>query len=190
MCMCGRLRNMKGLVLLALAALMQLVPAVALAVEVPEGPSIAPETPPAEELYRQGLPVVIRQICRAMEFHDFAWWYQLLSDESRAGRTEGEFVRLHESLLREMIESLEMQFNVPFMARTEVTLGNYPRFYIGTFRTIYFSEPSFEQGRVLFEVGTDIALQVQSDGRVTTMFGGYAGTGWTRKLTILPPGSL
>jgi len=181
---------MSRLVLLALVMLMQLVPPAVLGVEQPEGPSIVPEPSPTEELYRSEVPEVIRQVCRAMEFHDFAWWFQLLSDESRAGRTEEEFVRQHESLLREMIESLETQFNVPFMARTEVTLGEYPRFYIGTFRTTYFSEPSFERGRVLFEVGTDIAFQIEPDGRVTIMFGGYGSAGWTRKLTILPAGSL
>ena len=177
------------LALLILILLVQL-PSSAAAVEGSDEPPSSTEPSPSEEPSLSDMPQAIRELCEAMMFSDFARWYQLLSDESRQARTEEEFIIQHERLVESTIAGLERQFNAPFMVRTEVTVLKYPKFYIGTFRVIYFSPESFEQGRVVYESVAEIAFELEPDGRVTTKFGAYGDTGWKTKLTIQPPRSL
>ena len=181
---CGRFIK----AVMALLCLMVVIPFAAYAVERPKGSALPP--PLVEEPGGSDLPAAIQELCRAMQFHDFESWYRLLSNESREGRTEEEFVVQHQRLLEGTISSLQGRFKVPFMVRTEVVVWRYPKFYIGRLTVIYFSKHSIERGRVVYETAVDIAFEIEPDGRITTKFGGYGNTGSTSELRILPPGGV
>ncbi len=192
MCPSGRFQGVLPAVVALVAAtlLLWLAPAPTFGAERSEGSQAPSGRPGVGELVGPEIPLPIRELCEAMELQDYARWYGLLSDESREGRTEEEFVRTHEGLVEHMIGGLEQRYGLSFMLRTHVTVKKYPNHYIGRFQLICYSPHSFEQERVLYETGVDIAFEMEPDGRVTTKFGGYGNTGWETTVRVLPPGSM